>query len=246
LSWNARTAAVEALAAAAIGVAGAVLSVVLVDVSLGLLDGFPARPWRRIGHRLEDALPWLPLAALGGLVLHFWYRRLLAGKGGPLASLALFVRPFAHFLLVGMAILFALLVTAVAAIATSLFDRLRGSGQRAESHAGKVATKLIGRYVLPWLWVLMPVPGDRAGGGSDWTDVPSQRRMLQALPLLALVFLLVPGMESEATDERIDKLTAVLAGSFWFADYLLVAFLVVPRLHERAPESREQESAGQS
>lgn len=83
------------LAGAALGVAGLLLAMLAVYVGTGLHDGFG--DWA------------LPLAVLGGLLLHAYYERLLQGGMSGWVALGSVLRAFVHFPLFGALALFAVM-----------------------------------------------------------------------------------------------------------------------------------------
>lgn len=238
------------IAAGALGVAGLLLAMLAVYVGTGLHDGFGDWDLHRLGRRLRRALIWaLPLAVLGGLLLHAYYERLLQGGVSGWVSLGSVLRAFAHFPLFGALALFAMMWSFVL-VGWELLARLwrrrqpAPAGRRrdpAPAGADGVLQSWIGPpvwfIVLPFIMLKLPMEGD-----IELPQTVSQRRLLRwLLALLALIFLYTDAV-SEDSGERIDPYWLTLAASFWLIDYLIVAFQVSPELRAR----RQREAAADS
>lgn len=229
------------LAGAALGVAGLLLAMLAVYVGTGLHDGFGDWDLHRLGRRLRRALIWaLPLAVLGGLLLHAYYERLLQGGVSGWVSLGSVLRAFAHFSLFGALALFAMMWSFVI-VGWELLARLWRRREAAPAGAEGLLQSWIGPpvwfIVLPFIMLKLPMEGD-----IELPQTVSRRRLLRWLPaLLALIFMYTDAV-SEDTGERIDPYWLTLAASFWLIDYLIVAFQVAPELRAR----RRRESLADS
>jgi len=225
------------LASAALGVAGLLLAMLAVYVGTGLHDGFGDWDLHRLGRRLRRALIWaLPLAVLGGLLLHAYYERLLQGGLSGWVLFGSVLRAFAHFPLFGGLTLFAVMWSFVLAgwrLLARLWRRREPAAEDAEDALQHWIGPPLWFIVLPFIMLKLQMEGD-----IELPQTVSRRRLLRWLPaLIALLFMYTDAV-SEDTGERIDPYWLTLAASFWLIDYLIVAFQVAPEL--RARRRREQ------
>lgn len=230
----------EPIAAGALGVAGLLLAMLAVYVGTGLHDGFGDWDLHRLGRRLRRALIWaLPLAGVGGLLLHTYYERLLRGAASGWVILGSVLRAFAHFPFFGALALFAMMWSFIVA-GWRLLARLWRRGDPALDDPDPELQRWIGPPVwfimLPFSMLKVPMEGDL-----ELPQTVSRRRLLRWLPaLIAMIFLYTDAV-SEDTGERIDPYWLTLAASVWLIDYLIVAFQVAPELRARR---RTQQASG--
>jgi hypothetical protein len=220
------------LAGAALGIAGLVLAMLAVYVGTGLHDGFGDWDLHRLGRRLRRALVWaLPLAGVGGWLLHGYYQRLLQGRMSGWVLTGSVLRAFVHFPLFGALALFAMMWSFVLA-GGRLLARLWRRREAAPEDPEPALQRWIGPPVwfimLPFIMLKVQVEGDL-----ELPETVSRRRLLRWLPaLIAMIFLYTDAV-SEDTGERIDPYWLTLAASVWLIDYLIVAFQVAPELRAR-------------
>lgn len=222
---------------AALAVSGTLLAMLAVYVGTGLHDGFGDWDLHRIGRRFRRALLWaLPVAAVAGILLHAYYRRLLGQSGPGIGMVWSVVRVFAHFPLYGMLVLLATLWCIVPAcwrLVSSL--RRRSAGAAEEEHES-----IFGRWLGPPLWfimlpaVVLKLPSE---GNMEIPETVSRRRLLRWLPAVLALLLLSTNAVSEDSGERVDPYWLAALASFWLADYLMVALRVAPVLRARRAAS---------
>jgi len=229
------------LAGAALGGVGLVLAMLAIYVGTGLHDGFGDWDLHRLGRRLRRALIWaLPLAVLGGLLLHAYYERLLQGGVSGWVGLGSVLRAFAHFPLFGALALFAMMWCFILAgwrLLARLWRRREPAPEGVDGSLQSWIGPPVWFIVLPFIMLKVPMEGD-----IELPRTVSRRRLLHWLPaLFALIFMYTDAV-SEETGDRIDPYWLTLAASFWLIDYLIVAFQVAPELRAR----RRRESSADS
>lgn len=248
----------DQLLAAGLATVGMVVAMLAVYVGTGLHDGFDDWDLHRLGRRFRRYFPYaLLLAAAMGLLLHSYYSAVLRSTPAPWTLLISIPRAFIHFALFGSVALFAF----VALFAWRGFDavgRKLGAAKGAEHPSpGKPFDERIIQtgIALPLWFMLFPITvmtkGDAAWDVEEGSKLAEdinrslrkpglktlKHRMIGLLPwLVACVFVWV-GAESEDTGNRVDPYWLTAFASIWFADYLLVAFRVVPVLRARQDEA---------
>lgn len=213
-------------------VAAALLAMLAVYVGTGLHDGFGDWGLHRIGRRFRRALLWaLPLAAVFGLFLYAYYRRLLRpGASGWLMLFAI-VRAFGHFPLFGALVLLAMVWTFGEVVLRNLLARRAG-----RAAAGSASENLFERRLGPPLWFMcLPFIAMKLPIESD-IEIPetvSQRRLLRWLPGALLLLMFLTDATDEDSGERIDPYLLATLASFWLGDFLVVLLRVVPAMRGR-------------
>lgn len=215
-----------------LAIAGTLLAMLCIYAGTGLLDGFRDWDLHRIGRRLRGALPWaLPLAGLGGLLLHAYYRRLLApGTSGWVVLLAI-PRAFAHFMLFGALALVATLLGFALAFGRALLRRWQRlpCAEAEESLPLRWLGVPVWFVVLPFVAMKLPLKGDM-----ELPATISRRRLLRWLPAVLAMTLLWVGAEGEDSGKRVDPYAMAALASFWLADYLIVMQRIAPILRARS------------
>lgn len=199
-----------------------------VCAGTGLLDGFGSWAVQVIAGKYWRWSPLIvPASAALGLAVARFHARLLE-PSPPAGLIALGVaRMFVHFVCFGTVALFAMIAGFAAAVLEKLTGRSLG--------AGPVSSGPERWLGLP-LWFLM-LPFAALQPRSEEEALPrsvSGRGLTSWLPLVLAVVALLAGMESERTGERVSPYWLTLAASYWFTDYLVVAFQFAPLFKARA------------
>lgn len=215
---------------------GLLLAMAAVWLGTGWLDGFDYRGVNKLGRRFLRVLPWaLPLAAIGGLLLHTYFRWALAEQHKGWVTLVAVIRVFALFPLLGFAILMAMLFAFAAAIPLGLYRKF--ARQPADDEDGSLMTRLM---VVP-IWIMtLPFTLLKVKSEGD-IEIParvSPSRLLNWLPVLVLMLLFGPGFESEGSGERVDPNWLTALAAYWLADCLIVTGYVAPTLAAQARARR--------
>ena len=238
----------DRLLAVGLGAAGMVIAMLAVYVGTGLHDGFGDWELHRLGRRLRRYLPYALLLAAGmGLMLHAYYTALIRATPAGWTMLISIPRAFIHFALFGLVALLAFaMVFACRGLAWlgRLLRLLRDPGGK--RWAGWSKRIIRSGISLPLWFILFPMGAFGAAVSVDSRLVEEisegvrepglgnlRRRMLALLPwVIACVFIWV-GAESEDSGDRVDPYWLTAVASIWFADYLMVAYRVVPALRAR-------------
>ena len=225
---------------AALAVAGVLLAMLAIYVGTGLYDGFGDWGLHRIGRRFRRALLWaLPLAAVGGILLHRYYARMLQpGVSGTVVVWGI-ARAFVHFPLYGMIAMLA--VVWGFALAGWNWIAIRWGRNAGETDEDFESISL--RWLaLPLWFALLPFIGTKLPIGTRWEfpQTVSPRRLLRWLPAVIATLMLFTDASSEETGERVDPYWLAAFASFWLADYLMVALRVAPVLRARRAPSPVQ------
>lgn len=223
----------SALLCAACALGGLVIALAGVYAGTGWLDGFTDWDVQRLGRRFLRALPWAaPLAAVAGVLLHAYYRLLLARRYPTWLALLGAARAFALFPLIGLALLFAFLLALALGIASLIGNKLLG--------LPTVPDNLLERLIGPPLWYLtlpFTLLGLENQGSMRIPQRVGRARLLRWLPFLIGLLLLWCGAESKHGHQRVDPHWLAVAAAGWFIDYLIVLAYVVPRWRRNTTSS---------
>lgn len=224
--------AVDLRLSAALGVGGLLLAMLAVYAGTGLQDGYGDWELHRIGRRY---LRWLPLAllaaALAGTLVGRFHARLL--RPSPPGSLLLLgaVRAFLLFPCYGFVALFAF----IGALAVTAVEKLRG-----RTFTGEASGPRLDRWLgLPIWFLCLPFVAAGIQGEGDLTlpKAVAPRRLWSWLPFVLAVILVLTGMVSEDTGERVDPYLVTAGAAYWLMEHLIVILQVAPLLKERARAS---------
>jgi hypothetical protein len=250
----------DRLLAVGLAIAGMTIAMLVVYVGTGLLDGFDDWDLHRLGRRFRRYFPYALLLAAGlGLLLHSYYSALIRATPAPWTMLITIPRAFIHFASLGFVLLFALMALLASECYKWIVRKLRGANDPKDLAEDRVFHNpiLLTGIAVPLWFILFPISTMQDGVAGEKDDDAGEKdddleraedvsrsprrpginnmkhRMLLLLPWLVASALLWVGGESEATWNRVDPYWLTVFASFWFADYLVVAFRVLAMLPGR-------------
>lgn len=213
------------------GVVGMLLAMTTVWLGTGWLDGFQVRSstWL-IGHFSLYGLGWLIVSAITGMLIYGFYWAAVNQQYAGWVGLFAVIRAFVLFPWLGAAMLFAGLGGVLWAAGEFVIERiLRGPTElRTEPLVSQLLVVPVWVMALPF--TLLKLESD---GSVDIPQRVSPARLWKWFPALYLLLLLAPGMESEATGERVHPDWLAAMAGYWLADWLAIAFWVIPKLRTK-------------
>ena len=225
----------------AIGLSCAALPVayVLIQLGLGLVDGFDDWGLHRESRRLVRYAPaYLAYAVVLGLVLHALYSRMLSSpKPAPGVVFFGIARAFVLFPVVGLVamglLLWAGLLTSLAFVSRWVPPLKAWLPDDARTTFQRVATSL----ETPFYFCLLMLPLGQANQTDDESTIklPESavgltRRLVRLGPAFALAIMLLATAESEDTGDRLPPAQFAVPVIYWVAEWAIVAFQVFPRM----------------